>query len=136
MPQKSSPLFSFTWEGKAVGKNGKFLGRSSKVLSPKYRAFVADIADTCWANTPARDYGRAVRLEITISSSLRDAHNIEEPLFDGIEASGVIANDSQIKSHSLTALPHKRGAPDRIEVKAFNWEMEYTGPPPTTGHTW
>jgi hypothetical protein len=116
MPETSRLLFAFDWSGKAVGKNDKFLGRSSKVLSPQYRGFVAEIAAACFAATKTRDCRENLYVEINMKSSLRDAHNIEEPLFDGIEASGVIKNDSQVKRHYLVSDPKKRGAPDEIHV--------------------
>ncbi len=120
---KNEPVFSFMWEGIAVGVNRRYADMRSKRLNPEYAAFKANIAWACrtsnhgLVNNPIASK-LFVRYAQFISAS-RDWDSLAKPLCDGIEDSGVIANDNKIRNVSVITIDKKRGQFDRITVKAY-----------------
>ena len=120
---KNKPVFSFMWEGVAVGVNDRYLYRTSKVLNPAYAGFMADIALRClvdnpWPASNPIDKKLFIRWTQVISAG-RDADSLIKPLFDGIEKSGVITNDNKLRNGSWITIDKKRGQFDRITVSAY-----------------
>ncbi len=109
------PLFTTSYSGKAVGKNRKWA--AWHVVSEGYRKFREDIA---MCTTGGRDFGGKVRMDITFTvSNGRDVDSLFEPVFDGIEMSGVIRNDNQIMRGSFEKVVKKRGTDDLISVTGW-----------------
>ena len=122
----TEPLFSFVWEGKAVGVNNRYVGKTKKVLSPGYRKFKESIAWIAMVQNrrSAKTYDLLyLRISMRISK-MRDSDSLLKPLFDGIEASKVLLNDRQIRGYTVMTFDKKRGETDRIEVKAYLFEGE------------
>jgi Holliday junction resolvase RusA-like endonuclease len=118
-------LFEFEWFGKAVGVNRRYVGRQYR-LNPAYRGFKTDLAFMCLSQNMGLSRSPShsdIQLLVTLKiSSNRDADNLIKPLFDAIQASGVIKNDKQIRQYNVHTLNKKRGAPDVIHVTA--WALE------------
>ena len=110
----------FTWTGKACGVNNRYVNRSYN-LTTEYRHFRDDVANTCWTQNPGqRLTGNVVLvLQLTIDPA-RDSDSLLKPIFDGIERSGVLENDRQIRSYKVTVEAKRKGAPD--EVRVMGWE--------------
>lgn len=133
MPE-NEPLFSFTWEGKAVGANHQFADKRSKRLNPAYAAFKHEIRTACSVRHESMGgllpiiYPVPLFLRINMYiDRMRDSDSLLKPLFDGLQFDpfsklGVIKNDRQIRGYTVITFPHKRGAADRIELKAYKWE--------------
>ena len=119
----NSIIFDFAWAGKAVGINRRYVDRYSRRANPGYVAFKAGIAEACGLSNPERmrvPYTKDVTLLIQIKiDKRRDADSLLKPLFDGIQASGVIENDVQIVQYNVHKYVKKRGAPDEINCTAF-----------------
>ena len=136
MPQKNDPIFSFTWEGRAVGANHQFADKRSKRLNPGYANFKDLIRIACSIRQESMGgllpliYPKPLFLYINMYiDAMRDSDSLLKPLFDGMEYDprtklGVIRNDRQIRGYIVMTFPHKRGEPDRIEVKAYDLDGE------------
>lgn len=134
---KNDPLFSFKWEGRAVGANHQFADKRSKRLNPEYARFMHEIrANSTWlqeaimgGSVPLVFVGELwLRINMHIDKA-RDWESLLKPLCDGLEywptlRMGIIKNDRQIRGASIMTFPHKRGEPDRIEVKAYDLDGE------------
>ena len=120
---KNKPVFSFMWEGIAVGVNDHYQYRTSKVLNPAYDRFMDDISAVCRAaNHKLVQHPISGKLFIRwtqVISAGRDADSLIKPLFDGIEKSGVITNDNKLRNGSWITIDKKRGQFDRITVAAY-----------------
>jgi Holliday junction resolvase RusA-like endonuclease len=125
MAEASKALFEFSWFGKAVGVNRRYVGRQYR-LNPAYRGFKTDLAFMCRSQNMGLSRSPShsdIQLLVTLKiSNNRDADNLIKPLFDAIQASGVIKNDKQIMQYNVHAFNKKRGAPDVIHVTA--WALE------------
>ena len=109
--------FCFHWTGRACGINNKYLTRSY-VLTPEYRQFLDSVSLTCRAANPGVKLLGNISLSIQMTiDRARDSDSLIKPIFDGIERSGVIDNDNQIKSYRVDVSAKKRGAADEIFVK-------------------
>jgi Holliday junction resolvase RusA-like endonuclease len=109
--------FSFTWHGRACGVNKRYVNRSY-ALSTEYRRFIAGIMLACRIQNPCVKATGDIELDIQLAvSPSRDSDSLIKPLFDGIERSGVIANDRQIKRYSVTVCAKKRGEDDEVRVE-------------------
>ena len=111
---------AFHWTGKACGVNNRYVNRSYNLTS-EYRHFRDDVANTCWTQNPGqRLTGNVVLvLQLTIDPA-RDSDSLLKPIFDGIERSGVLENDRQIRSYKVNVEAKRKGAPD--EVRVMGWE--------------
>jgi len=119
-PATEEKHIAFHWTGKACGVNGRYINRSYN-LTPEYRQFRDGIAETCRAMNPGRKIAGEVvlLLQLTIDQA-RDSDSLLKPIFDGIEKSGVLENDRQIKTYKVTTTAKKKGALD--EVWVMGWE--------------
>ena len=116
---ESKTVFSFAWEGTAVGINDKPNRGNAKVNNPAYNLFIDDIAFTCRAATRARGIERRLFIEIRqLIDRARDADSLVKPIFDGIERSAVIADDNQLRDFSVSTFDKERGRLDQIQVIA------------------
>ena len=120
---KNEPVFSFMWEGQAVGVNDRYKARTSKTLSPAYVSFKDYIAWQARADNPglaSNPITRKLFVRITqVISAARDADSLIKPLFDGIEQSNIITNDNKIRNFNVITLDKERGQFDRITVAAY-----------------
>ena len=119
--RENRPLFHFTWSGKAVGVNARYVGRTKKRLSPGYKQFKRDIAVTLLAGRfPHTDEKLHLRIDMYVGPQ-RDSDNLIKPLFDGIQLSNVIANDRQIRSYTVDCKHKAKGEMDTIIVHAYKY---------------
>lgn len=110
--------FSFSWTGKACGVNKRYVNRSYSLTS-QYRQFIASIILACRTQNPGVSVTDDIELDILfLVSPSRDSDSLIKPLFDGIERSGVIENDRQIKRYTVEVAPKKRGQDDEVRVDA------------------
>ena len=120
---KNKPVFSFMWEGIAVGVNDHYQYRTSKVLNPAYDRFMDDISAVCRAaNHKLVQHPIAEKLFIMytqVISAGRDWDSLAKPLCDGIEKSKVITKDNKIRNANVITIDKKRGQFDRITVAAY-----------------
>ena len=116
----STNSLAFHWTGKACGVNNRYVNRSYNLTS-EYRHFRDDVANTCWSqNAGMRLEGDVILvIQLTIDPA-RDSDSLLKPIFDGIERSGVLENDRQIRSYKVTVEAKRKGAPD--EVRVMGWE--------------
>ena len=133
---KTDPLFSFKWEGKAVGANNQFADKRSKRLNPEYARFKHEIREAC--SIRQESMGGLLPLIFTeeifirINAHIdkaRDWDSLIKPISDGLEywpalKLGIIKNDRQIRGGSIMTYSKKRGEPDRIEVKVYDLDGE------------
>lgn len=71
-------------------------------------------------------YGRGVKIEPPYSvkiyvSTYLDIGNFLEPIFDGLEKSGIINNDRNILHQETIKIPLKRGSLSSIKVEVSQW---------------
>ena len=109
-------VFDFGWVGKAVGVNNRYVNRKF-TLTAEYRQFVRNLSWCCYSANFGTSIIDDVYLEITMRiSRKRDSDSLLKPLFDAIQASGVIRNDRQIRGYRVEVEDKRRGELDWIEV--------------------
>ena len=118
-----SKKITVTWIGKAVSKNNRIGVRAIKAGS-KWRGMVYEKAE--YKNfkkeisrlfPPGNTFNGYVDIEIFVSLwKMRDTGNCLEPVMDGIEASGIIKNDRNIRHVKINREYHKRDEYDSIKI--------------------
>ncbi len=126
MPDK--PLFSFDWEGKAVGVNNRYVSKTSKALTDGYRDFQEGIRYACCHGIPRLTPSTTVPVFLSIVMAIvpgRDSDSLIKPLFDGMEWNaftklGRLKNDNLIRGYYV-GTTSRTGMVDIIHVTAYRW---------------
>lgn len=108
------------WEGKACGANRRLMpGRNGRFfLNPKYRVFKESMTATFLGRELT--YGD-VHLEIRMRiNPLMDSDSLLKPLFDSLQAAGVLANDRQVRSYNVRRENRRREDPDSLEIEVVS----------------
>jgi len=109
-----------TWEGLPVGINRRYsIWKGRNILSKEYKAFKIDMTKQFYYQTcELEKFGRSkVHVVLHVPSNL-DGDALIKPIYDSLQAAGIIDNDSQIyHGEQIKDIENKRGHVTRIEIE-------------------
>jgi len=108
------------WEGYPVSINKRYsIWKGRNILSKEYKSFKIDMTKQFYYQTcDLTKFGKSkVHVILHVPSNF-DSDALIKPIYDSLQAAGIIDNDSQIyHGEQIKDIQNKRGHATRIEIE-------------------